>query len=234
MKTYLSIFLLGIIALSYVSCAKTATDNTGGNNSPTVDTSYQPSSAGSSWLYYTRDTAGNLKDSIKVTSTGRDTSINSNSYVILNYDTTLQFQSHNANKYAFRTSAYSFNTTYGNISVKGINVIYINNETDAVGTNWTFSCIDGNNVTVPSLPVHISTQAVGTVKGVGLTDTENGVTYNKVFFSHIAFQANLVSWQNIAAMDIYAARGVGIIKIITYDQNGVVSTIQSLKSYTIK
>ncbi|MEI6184656.1 MAG: hypothetical protein WCP65_03950 [Bacteroidota bacterium] len=241
MKKYLTIILSSIVMLFVVSCAKDATNNTGGGNNintPTVDTSYQPSSAGSTWLYYTRDSIGTLKDSILVSSTGRDTTINTKQYVILNYDTTHQFQYHSGNQYAFRTTAYSFSTTMGNINLAGINIVYINNENDAVGTKWTFSCVDGNNVTVSAFT--IPTQAIGTVKGVGLTDTENGVTYNNVFFSHIDFQALLpafpptTSYTTIQSMDIYASRKVGLIKIITYNQNNQVTTVQSLKSYTIK
>ena len=239
MKTNLSIYLLAIITLTIVSCAKESTLNTD-NSTPTntVDTSYQPASKGSSWLYYTRDTAGTLKDSILVSSTGRDTVINNKQYVILNYDTTNQFQYHNGNQYAVRTTAYNFTTTLGNISIAGLNIVYINNETDPVGTKWTFSCVDGNNVTVSAFT--IPTQAIGTVKGIGLTDTENGTTFKNVFYSHIDFQALLpafpptTTYTTVQSMDIYAARGVGIIKIITYNQNGQITTIQSLKNYTIK
>ncbi len=240
MKTNVTIFILAIIALLQVSCAKEATLNVD-PNIPTVnvvDTSYQPSSAGSSWLYYTRDTTGRLIDSVMVSSTGRDTSINNILYKILHYDTTYQFQFHSGNQYGLRTTAYSFATTSGNINVNAFNILYINNESDAVGTQWNFDCIDGKTVSTPLGP--IPTRAIGTVKGVGLTDTENGIQFSKVFMSNIIYQAIIpsfpptTSYSTIQSMDIYAARGVGIIKIVTYNQKGQVSTIQSLKSYTIK
>ncbi len=222
--------------MMFTSCAKSTEDNTSGGN--TVDTSYQPSSAGSSWLYYTRDTIGTLTDSIQVTSTGRDTTLAGNTFKILNYDTTLQFQYHSGNQYKLRTSAYSFATTLGNISVSGVNIIHINNENDPVGTTWNFSFVDGGIISVSGFPVQ--TRAIGKVLYTGISDVENGVTYNKVFVSHIDFQAILPSfpptttYSNVQGMDIYTAKGVGIIKIITYDQNGLKSTIQSLKRYTIK
>ena len=235
MKTTLSFISFVLIAMMFTSCAKSSDENTGGNS---VDSSYQPSSAGSSWLYYTRDTIGTLTDSILVTSTGRDTTLAGNTYKILNYDTTMQFQYHSGNQYKLRTSAYSFATTLGNISVSGVNIIHINNENDPVGTNWTFNFVDGGTITVSGFPVQ--TKAVAKVLNTGITDVENGVTYNKVFVSHIDFQAILPSfpptttYSNVQGMDIYSAKGVGIIKIITYDQNGLKSTIQSLKRYTIK
>ena len=240
MKAIVNVFLLAIITLSLVSCAKEATLNIDPNQ-PTansVDTSYQPSSAGSTWLYYTRDTTGRLIDSITVSSTGRDTSINNVQYKILHYDTTYQFQFHSGNQYGLRTTAYTFATTSGNINVNGFNILYINNETDSVGSQWNFDCIDGKTVSTPLGP--IPTRAIGTVKGVGLSDTENGNLFNKVFMSHIVFQAIIpsfpptTSYSTIQSIDIYAARGVGIIKIVTYNQKGQIATIQSLKSYTIK
>ena len=232
MKINISFILLTIVVITFMSCSKSSTSNAGYNSS---DSSFQPATSGSYWVYYTRDTTGTLKDSITVTSTGRDTTINGLQYVIFNYDTTYQYQ-YNANgQYAIRTAAYSFPTSLGNISIAGFNITYINNESDPVGTQWSFPCVDGGSVAT-SLG-RVPTKSLGTVKSTGgqLTDTENGVTYSNVFFSHIDYSALIPSfpptttYTKVQSMDIYAAKKVGIVKIITYDQNGLVSTIQTLK-----
>ena len=230
MKIYHTFIILTIIVISVMSCAKSASlnlDTTPVNS----DTSFQPATAGSFWVYYTTDINGVLKDSFTVSSTGRDTSINSKQYVVFNYDTSQQYQYNSGNQYAFRFTSYNFNTSYGLITLKGLNVIYINNSTDPVGTQWNFSCIDGDYVTVPMAPVPVQTRAVGIVRGTGLqvTDSLNNVTYKNVFYSHINYQVNyLNSWTTVGAMDIYAAKSVGILVIKTYGQNGQLSSTQTL------
>ena len=105
-----------------------------------------------------------------------------------------------------------------------------------MGTQWTFSCVDGDYVTLPIAPVPVQTKAVGIVRAVGaqLKDSVNNVTYKNVFYSHINYQVNyLNSWVTVGSMDIYTAKSVGIVMLKTYGQNGLLSTVQTLNRYTI-
>ena len=236
MKISLNHLILAIGIISIISCAKSATLNEDSYIQGPTDSSFQPSSAGSFWVYNDWDKSGKLIDSIHVNSTGRDTSINNNNYVIFNYDTSQQFQYHNGNQYAFRFTSYNFNTPSGIITVKGLNVFYINNSNDVVGTTWNFSCVDGDYVSTPVVPAPVQTRAIGTVRSTGgqLTDSVNNITYKNVFYSHIKFQANYFNvWNTIGSMEIYTAKKVGVVLIKTYNQSGQLTNTQTLKRYNI-
>jgi len=230
-----SILVISILS----SCAKEATNNGFSNAKLVTDSSYQPNSSGSFWVYNNSDTNGVLKDSFTVSSTGKDTTINSLPYTILKYDTTYQFQYHVNNKYMFRTSAYTFSSPLGPISFTGFNVDYIDNVNDIAGTQWNFMCVDGGNVSVNTIlgKVNVPTNAIGVINNTGTSITINGISYKNVIVSHVDFTALLPtapgSYSTIQSMDFYTAKGIGVIKVVTYNQSNKITLIQTLKRYSI-
>ena len=239
MKFNIYNIILAIAILSITSCAKEVTNNLDPINSTIVtDSSFQPKTAGSFWVYKNTDSVGVLKDTSLVTATSKDTTINTLPYSVLNYDTTHQYQYLVNNRYMLRSSAYTFNTSFGPVSVTGINLDYIDNINDVVGTQWNFMFVDGGNISVnipPVGPTLIPTNGIGIINGAGLSLTVNGTTYNNVILSHIAFTAliSLPNYTTIGSMDIYTAKGVGIIKTITRNQKNQITAVQTLKNYQI-
>ena len=222
MKKLLSAALLA--SLFMVGCTKSG-------SSPSVtpsNTDYQPTTAGSTWQY--KDSATGATSSM--TATSNTNVINGTTYVVFN--STSAGSSSNTPVYISKQNGFydliglfSSSTT----SV-GIDFRYLNDQL-AVGGTWNFNAggFVTSGYTIPAI-------ITGKIVEKGISKTINGVSFSNVIHSQIVLSydySSLGVGEGVIAeawYDIYAAKGVGIIK--SQASASGYSSSSSLLSYTIK
>lgn len=207
---------LTFIALifSFFSCKKSDSGNT------TPAESYMSFSAGSTWQFKQTDNSTGLSTNYMLTSTSRDTSINSKSYHIFTNSNgnTQQYMAVSGNDY------YEFRTLINSLSGNMVELLYLKGGA-ATGYSWSQS--QTLNVSGLSVPVTVSYQIAET----GGTRTINGTSYSKVMKVTASISSALVPPTGlITDIQNYYAPKVGVIESnykIDIDFSGITQHIDT-------
>ena len=215
MKTsFWSFCLIASFAVLFTQCKK---DD---NPTPTTSTNYSPLTTGSNWTYNYSESGGS-PETIKLTVTDRDTSINGKTYKVLSSS-----DNSGDNYLAKIDSNYYRFTTFPGIG--DFEELYLK-DNRAVNSTWTNSV----PFTLPGTG-SFNADLTYTVKEVGISRTVNGKEYKDVI--HVAVAVN-VTLLNFGGGDFYYANNVGLIESsisLTPPAQPVYSSTQQLVSYEIK
>lgn len=195
MKKFLSFCLTATL---FLSCSKSD------SNDPVVEDKYMSGSPGSTWNYQTTNNAGPtpVVTSYTVTSTNRDTTINSKSYHIFNISTGgLQYYNISGNDY------YQYDTLPAALSSVPIERLYLKDNI-AANVQWPQTFL----VVVQGFPLQVT--ATNVIAAKDITRTVNNVVYNNVIQVNTTLSLNspipgLTFNTNISA---YYAKKFGMIE----------------------
>ncbi|HEY9340676.1 MAG TPA: hypothetical protein VIQ23_03780 [Hanamia sp.] len=225
MKKNILYLLIAIIAFG--SCEKK--DNPEPN--PPAEDTYINATAGSTWKYHeTNSSSGTAQESeYTVTSSSKDTTINSRSYHIYNYSYGgSQYLNISGHEY------YQYDSISGGLG-QIFERLYLKDNV-AVGTNWTQNI----SVSVPGLPFSVPVTITNTIAEKGIAKTVNGNNYTDVI--HVSTSITSTSIPTGLTSDIhsYYAKKYGLIEssaIVSLNFLGVVQNINvvtKLNSATLK
>lgn len=222
-----NILYLLIAIVTFGSCKKN--DNPQPN--PPAEDTYINATAGSTWNYHEiNSSSGAPKNSdYTVTSSSKDTTINSRTYHVYNY-------SYGGSQYL----AISGHEYYQYDSISGglgqiFERLYLKDNV-AVGTNW----MQNISVSVPGLPFPVPVTITNTIAEKGIAKTVNGNNYTDVI--HVSTSISSTSIPTGLTSDIHAyyAKKYGLIEstaIVSLNFLGVVQNINvatKLNSATLK
>ena len=225
MKKNILYLLIAIIAFG--SCEKK--DNPEPN--PPAEDTYINATAGSTWKYHeTNSSSGTAQESeYTVTSSSKDTTINSRSYHIYNYSYGgSQYLNISGHEY------YQYDSISGGLG-QIFERLYLKDNV-VVGTNWTQNI----SVSVPGLPFSVPVTITNTIAEKGIAKTVNGNNYTDVI--HVSTSITSTSIPTGLTSDIhsYYAKKYGLIEssaIVSLNFLGVVQNINvvtKLNSATLK
>ncbi len=219
MKTGFGVFSVIVSSLIIFSgCSKELSVETKQDSiGVTVDTSYQPMEAGSTWIY--QDSA--TLDTSLLTAIDSQVNINSKIYTLFN----LQVAGQTKDEYfAINNHDYYAYGDFGD-GLLTIELLYLN-DTASAGYNWQTPA-----GTINGYPAQVQGQIIA----IGITMTVAGKTYTNVVHSLVDLQYNYGSgYTTYATYDYYVAKGVGIIRIVTNFPTIGFSEELNLISYSIK
>ncbi|MBS1509977.1 MAG: hypothetical protein JST86_04000 [Bacteroidetes bacterium] len=201
------------------------------SNSGTAETSpkYMSLAAGSTWTYESNNAVTATTTTNTVTSTSRDSSINSKTYHV--------FTNSNgaANDYYNITGNdyYTFKILSPALGISAVETIYLK-ENAAVGTTWSQTV----NVTVTGFPTPVPVTFINTITETGISRTVNGQSYSDVIHITTGISVTGLPPGSISTdIQSYYARKFGLIEsknkisIPTFSVNADQTTI--LKAATI-
>lgn len=218
MKT--SILALFAISLFFTSCSKN--DNSGQNNPPGQD-AFINTSSGSTWIYHADNTKGGVVNSsdYTVTSTDKDTSVNSRKYHVYSY-------SYGGSQYLGLSGHdyYEYDSIPGSSSIGGAAVerLYLKdnaNKGDTWKQDFTFQ--------ISGIPIPLTVSNKITDKGI--SRTVSGITYENVTHvsSSISISSLLIPASALtSAIDSYYAPKYGLIEnstIVSLNYSGITEDV---------
>jgi len=215
-KTFILILAAGTIWMS--SCKKDAKKIPAGYS---IDDSYIPLTAFSTWSYLVTGTDGN--DTLTVKLTGAATVINGKTYY--NANSTYRRKGSGAG-YFFRA-----NHLYGSLAsntAAGLSVEFeFLNDTTPTGESWISAPTDDGMLN--GVPV----RTVNTIKEVNVSKRVGDQTFTNVIHSEVNLQYNYgAGYENSAVYEFYFAKGVGMIEKITI-LSGDIYEMENIVSYNI-
>ncbi len=220
MKT--NVFFFCIIALTFTACKK---DNTPDNPNPPKADTYINTTSGSSWTYHEIDSSGTtpVSSDFTVTSTSKDTSINSRSYHIYNY-------SYGGSQY-LNTSGhdyYQFDSMPGGLGTGVFERLYLKDDA-AVGASWK----QDFSVTIPVSPFPVPVTVTNNITEKGISRTVNGVNYTDVIHVTTSISSILIPATALSSnINIYYAKKYGLIENNSMVNLNFMGITQSFKSGT--
>ena len=207
---------LTVIALifSFFSCKKSDSGNT------TPAESYMSFSSGSTWQFKQTDNSTGTSTNYMLTSTNRDTSINSKTYHIFTNSNgnSSQYLGVSGNDY------YEFRSLLNSLSGNMVELLYLKS---AAATGFSWSQSQTLNVSGLSVPVTVTYKIAET----GGTRTINGTNYTNVVKVTASISSALVPPTGlITDIQNYYAPRVGIIESnykIDIDFSGIIQQIDT-------
>lgn len=228
MKTKLVI--LAFIPIFFISCKK----DEGSNTPPPEAKAYMNNTPGSSWTYKVADSStGTWKDSeFTLTSTARDTSINSRIYHIYSY-------SYGGSQYLNQSGSDYYE--YDSIPAgdgQMFERLYLKSNLPAGGT-WSQQV--NLSLEVSGIPLTVPLKVSNTIGGKDMSRTVNGVAYDDVIQVNTTISSSsLPPGAIVSDIKTYYAKDYGLIEnssIITIDYMGMnlnVHTITTLSLSVMK
>ncbi len=200
------------------------------NDSPTVtpqDNTYLNTSANSSWNYQENDSSLStpVVTNYTITSTSRDTVINTKSYHI--YTNSLGgFNLQNMSGHDY----YQFDSLPAGLGTGVFERLYLKDNVTP-GTNWSQSL----SVTIPGVPIPIPVTITNTVAENGISRTVNGVVYNNVIHVSTSLSSALIPAASLTTnINSYYAPKYGLIEnstIVVLDISSL-GLMQSINLHT--
>ncbi len=219
--------LIPVVAILFfvTGCSKS-----GSSPSPTpTNTDYQPNTTNSTWKY----TDSSSKSTSTLTSTGNTKVIGGVTYFIFN---STSDSSGTSQTYISKQNGFYDNIgfIYDNGASANIIFRYLNDQL-AIGDKWTTNggSISENNI---NIPITIK----GTIKEKGISKKVSGTTFTDVIHTQVVMYYDYTSidpnvgLMNFATYDVYAAKGVGIIRIEANIASAGFYAVNNLTSYSIK
>jgi hypothetical protein len=222
-----NILYLFIAIIAFGSCKKN--DNPEPN--PPAEDTYINAAAGSSWNYHeTNSSSGTTQESeYTVTSSSKDTTINSRNYHVYNYSYGgSQYLNISGHEY------YQYDSISGGLG-QIFERLYLKDNV-AVGTNWTQNI----TVSVPGLPFSVPVLITNTIAEKGIAKTVNGNNYTDVIHVSTSITSTLIPTGLTSDIHAYYAKKYGLIEssaIVSLNLLGVVQNINvatKLNSATLK
>jgi hypothetical protein len=216
MKTFFKpLFLMVATVLLFTQCKKDDTPspgNTSGN--------YSPLTTGSNWTY--NYTEGTTSETVKLTVTDKDTTINGKTYKVLSSS------DNSGNSYLAKIDSnyYRFSTFP---EIGSFEELYLK-DNRPVNSTWKQSV----PFKIPGSPAPLTADLTYTIQDVGITRTVNGKQYDKVI--HVNVGVNVLS-VNFGGGDFYYANNVGMIEStisLTPPTGSPYTSTEQLVSYEIK
>lgn len=194
-----SLLLLSLLAVCFLSCKK---DDSPDNSDAKA---YINVAAGSTWTYEetNNDTGTPTTSTYTVTSTDRDSSINSKTYHI--YDNS------RGNKWLLNNSNgdyYQLDSLPGLLGGSVFDRLYLKTNLDAAGS-WPQTI----NVTIPNVPLPVPITITNNIAEKGISRTVNGISYTNVIHVSTAISSAIIPSSAITtSINSYYAEGVGLIE----------------------
>lgn len=218
MKTI--IISLLAISLIFTSCSKN--DDSGDNNPPATD-AFINTNSGSTWSYHEDNNTGGTANSSDyvVTSTDKDTSINSRTYHVFSY-------SYGGSQYMALSGHdyYEYDSIPGSSSIGGIAVerLYLKDNLKKGETwkqNFTFQI---SGIPIP-IPITVSNKI--TEKGISMT--VNGIPYENVTQVSSSISSSLIPASSLTSdIESYYAPKYGLIEnntVVSLDYMGITEDV---------
>lgn len=217
--SFKSLLAVACMSLIFFSCSK---DKSVEKNGQGNTTSFQPTTAGSSWNYQDNiNTNGNFT----LTATGQDSTVDGITYAIFadKPDSTSQVYPTLFGQSQNDYYALGFVTTFGNTAL-----LYLKDTTK--NATWTQDV----SLNAPSFG-QITAELDFTLAQTGISYTVNGKTYPNTAHVSLLVKAQIAGQLVSAGVtgDIYFARGVGILSAVIQNNGSKVEDV-SLVSYSIK
>lgn len=212
MKTFAYLLAATII---FTACSK--------NNSSSTTTAntdvYVNSTAGSSWSYRQTDLTGtNSPSNYTVTSSSKDTTINSRTYHVYNY-------SYGGSEYLGMDGHDYYQ--YDSIPVTGgINIerLYLKDNISA-GTTWK----QDFSLTIPGFPLPVPLTVSNKIAETGISRTVNGTAYSNVIHVSTSLSSALIPSSALSSsIDSYYAPKYGLIEntsVVQLNYSGLVENV---------
>lgn len=225
MKKYFLYLLIAIVAFG--SCEKN--DNPEPN--PPAENIYINANAGSTWNYQETNSSSGTPDTsaYTLTSSSKDTTINSHSYHVYNYSYGgSQYLNISGHEY------YQYDSISGGLG-EIFERLYLKDNV-AVGTNWAQNI----SVSVPGLPFSVPVTITNTIVEKGITKTVNGNNYIDVIHVSTSITSTLIPTGLTSDIHTYYAKKYGLIEssaIVNLNYLGVVQNVNvatKLNSATLK
>ena len=204
------------ILVFVISCGKTKTPPP-----VTQAATYLTISAGSSWTFRQIDSSVTTPTTVNytLTSTSRDTAINSKSYHIYNQSNSgLLYLSVVGNNY------YEFDSLPAVFGAGVFENLYLK-ENAAVGTSWT----QNQSVNISNLPFPIPVTLTYNIAGTGMTMVLNNITYTNVIHVVTTVTSSLIPGSGLSSnINSYYAKKYGLIQSstkINLDYMGLVQNV---------
>ena len=219
MKINILIFCCAILIFS--ACKKT---NSGKNTTTPVQETYINTNSGSSWAYHENNSSGAtpINSDYTVTSSSKDTSINSKNYHVYNY-------SYGGSEYLNLTgnSYYQFDSIPG--ALGQIFERFYLKDNAAVGVNWKQDL----SITIPSVPLSIPVTITNNITEKGISRTVNGTIYTGVIHVTTNISSSLIPAASLtSAIDSYYAPKYGLIENTTLFQLDYLGITQNVNIET--
>lgn len=202
--------------LSLAACKKD--DN---NPAPPASDTYMNTASGSTWNYHLVDnsTGTSISEDYVITSTDRDTTINSKTYHV--FTTTFggnQYRALLGNEY------YQYDSLPGGIGGGAIERLYLKDNV-AAGATWSQSI----TVNVPGSPIPIPFTITNTLAEKDISRTVNGTVYDQVIHVSTAITSTLIPAASLTtSINSYFAPKYGLIEnsnIVHLDFLGIVQDL---------
>ena len=206
--------LIPVIILIAISCKK----KSGTTPPPMQQDVYLTTTAGSTWSYHQVDSSGAtpVNSDYTLTSTARDTTINSKSYhIYTNSGGGSQYLNLTGDNY------YQFDSLPAGFGATAFENLYLKNNVDA-GTQWTQNL----SVTVSGVPLAIPLTITYTIAEKGISKTVNNQPYTNVIHVTASISSSLIPPSALtSSINMYYAPKYGMIAsstIINLNYSGVV------------
>ena len=217
MKT--NVFLFCVATLLFTACSKND-DNSNAPNPPSTET-YINTNSGSSWTYHESDSSGAVpvNSDYTVTSTSKDTSINSRSYHIYNF-------SYGGSRYLNISGHdyYQYDSLPGSLGAGVFERLYLKDNV-AVGEKWTQNL----SVTIPGSPLPVPVTVTNNITEKGISRSVNGTNYTDVIHVTSSVSSTLIPPASLtSSINSYYASKYGLIEstaIVDLDFLGITQKV---------
>lgn len=216
-----NLLFFALAATLFTGCKKDSSDNNGTPDAPP----YINSNSGSIWLYHqiNNSTGTPVESDYTVTSTARDTTIESKTFHIYGYSFGgFQYLNQSNSDY------YQFDSlpVIGNALVR----LYLKTNLN-VGKSWTQDI----SVPVPNLPTTIPVRITNKIADKD-SRTVNGIAYENVIHVQTTLSSSLIPSDALnSAIDMYYAPGYGLIEssvIVKLDYMGMKENVNIKSTLT--
>lgn len=209
--------LVPVFLLFMISCKKNKT-----TNMPQQD-NYLTTTTGSSWNYHKTDSASPapVNKDYTLTSTPRDTSINSKSYHVYS-------NSIGSNQYFYITGSdyYQFDSLPAGFGTTVFERLYLK-DNSPVGTSWTQTL----SVTLSGIPVPVT--LTYTIAEKGISRVVNGITYTDVIHITTSISSSLIPAASLTTnINSYYAEKYGLIETTNIIHLNYMGFIQNVNTET--
>lgn len=217
MKTNLIVSAL-LLAIIIAGCSK--------NNSTTTpqSDSYLNTSANSSWNYEQTDssTGTGVVNNYVITSTSKDTVINSKTYhIYTNSDGGFNYQNVSGHDY------YQYDSLPAGFGTGVFERLYLKDNGTA-GSGWS----QDFNVNIPGFPIAVPVTLTNNIVERDISRVVNGVTYTSVIHTSTSISSSLIPTGLTTAINSYYAAKYGLIENSTIIQLDYLGLIENVNLHT--
>ncbi len=193
-------YLAFLTLLMALGACKKSSDNA----TVVVADKYMSNTAASTWQMRLTDNSTATVTNYTVTSTNRDSTINSKAYHVFTNSST------GVNEYFFISGNdyYTFRTLGLTLGSAQVETIYLKDNSPA-GTTWNQTV----NLTVPAIPFPVPVTLTYTLAEKGISRTVNGVAYTNVIHMTMAISSSIIPAANLTTdIQSYYAPKFGLIE----------------------